>query len=254
LKYLSLILSLFLATALSAKENAKTSTQTKQDAKYSLGNEYIFADLDFSAPVVISTSSLPGDTKVGTIVYQSSDNNFYGLQNASGAANWIALNAPSGGGYVPVGTVLPYGGSSAPTGYLLCNGAAVSRATYASLFAIIGTTFGTGDGSTTFNLPNTQGVFVRGAGSQTISSISYSGTLGTAQGDQFQGHFHGPTTVLHDSTARHPTDDGGTYAQGQSGAGNQGVTGPITDGTNGTPRTGAETRPANLSLNYIIKY
>lgn len=55
---------------------------------------------------------------------------------------------------MPTGTILPYGGSTAPSGFLLCNGGAVSRTTYASLFAVIGTTYGAGDGSTTFNLPN----------------------------------------------------------------------------------------------------
>jgi microcystin-dependent protein len=55
---------------------------------------------------------------------------------------------------MPVGTILPYGGSSAPSGYLLCNGATISRTTYVNLFKVIGTTYGAGDGSTTFALPN----------------------------------------------------------------------------------------------------
>lgn len=55
------------------------------------------------------------------------------------------------------GTVLDFGGSAAPTGWLLCYGQAISRATYAPLFAAIGTTFGVGDGSTTFNLPDCRG-------------------------------------------------------------------------------------------------
>jgi len=55
------------------------------------------------------------------------------------------------------GMVLPYAGASAPTGFLLCDGAAVSRSTYADLFALISTTYGVGDGSTTFNLPNLKG-------------------------------------------------------------------------------------------------
>ena len=54
----------------------------------------------------------------------------------------------------PVGSYLLFAGKTLPTGYLLCNGAAVSRTTYAALFAVIGTTYGAGDGSTTFNLPN----------------------------------------------------------------------------------------------------
>ena len=54
----------------------------------------------------------------------------------------------------PVGAIIAYGGSSAPAGWLMCNGQAVSRTTYSSLFAIVGTAYGAGDGSTTFNLPN----------------------------------------------------------------------------------------------------
>lgn len=65
---------------------------------------------------------------------------------------------------MPPGTVLPYAGSSAPTGFLMCDGAAVSRTTYADLFAVISTTFGAGDGSTTFNVPDLRGRFAIGVG------------------------------------------------------------------------------------------
>lgn len=57
----------------------------------------------------------------------------------------------------PAGIVMPFAGSVAPQGYLLCDGSAVDRTTYATLFAVIGTTFGIGDGSTTFNLPDMSG-------------------------------------------------------------------------------------------------
>lgn len=65
---------------------------------------------------------------------------------------------------VPTGAVLPYGGTTAPGGWLLCNGQAVSRTTQATLFAVIGTTYGDGDGTTTFNLPDLSGRFPLGAG------------------------------------------------------------------------------------------
>lgn len=78
---------------------------------------------------------------------------------------------------VPTGTVLDYAGTAAPTGYLVCNGSAVSRTTYAALFAAIGTTWGNGDGSTTFNLPSLARSVTVGAGG------SGSGTLGNAVGD-----------------------------------------------------------------------
>lgn len=62
-----------------------------------------------------------------------------------------------GAGFVATAMIMPYGGASAPAGYLLCDGAAVSRTTYASLFSVVSTTYGVGDGSTTFNLPNMLG-------------------------------------------------------------------------------------------------
>lgn len=62
---------------------------------------------------------------------------------------------------VPTGSYFPFGGATAPNGYLACDGSAVSRATYANLFAVIGTTFGAGDGSTTFNVPNVAGNIIK---------------------------------------------------------------------------------------------
>ena len=86
---------------------------------------------------------------------------------------------------LPAGVVLPHGSSTVPDGFLACDGTAVSRSTYAALFAAISTTFGVGDGSTTFNLPDLRGIFPRGVGSQTISSVSYDGsTLGTKRKDR----------------------------------------------------------------------
>lgn len=66
--------------------------------------------------------------------------------------------------FLPVGAVFAFAANSAPAGCLLCNGAAVSRTTYAALFAAIGTTYGSGDGSTTFNLPNLTDRFIQGSG------------------------------------------------------------------------------------------
>lgn len=65
---------------------------------------------------------------------------------------------------IPSGSMQMYGGAASPSGWLLCNGTAVSRTTYADLFAVVGTTYGTGDGSTTFNLPNLKNRFPVGAG------------------------------------------------------------------------------------------
>lgn len=80
----------------------------------------------------------------------------------------------------PVGTVIAMAANSAPSGYLLCNGAAVSRTTYAELFAAIGTTYGAGDGSTTFNLPNLTDRFIQGSGTAgTVKSAGLPNITGT---------------------------------------------------------------------------
>lgn len=72
-----------------------------------------------------------------------------------------------GGSPVPTGSMFPYAAASAPSGFLLCDGSAVSRTTNATLFGIIGTTYGAGDGSTTFNLPDTRGRTMIGTGTGT---------------------------------------------------------------------------------------
>ena len=90
---------------------------------------------------------------------------------------------------IPTGTVWTYAGTTAPTGWLFCDGTAISRTTYAALFAAIGTTYGVGDGSTTFNLPDTKGRVIAGkeASETRITSAvaGFSGaTLGAAGGAQ----------------------------------------------------------------------
>jgi microcystin-dependent protein len=93
----------------------------------------------------------------------------------------------SGSGSIPVGTIFDYAGTTPPSGYLLCYGQAVSRATYADLFALLGTAFGTGDGSTTFNLPDLRGRVSAGKDDMGGSAASrltnaVSGVTGTTLG------------------------------------------------------------------------
>lgn len=146
----------------------------------------------------------------------------------------------------PTGTVLTFAMSTPPTGWLKCNGQAVSRTTYANLFALIGTTFGTGDGSTTFNLPDLRGQFIRGFDDG--KGVDSGRTFGSAQADDFKAHTH--------STAIHPS--------GEENAG-YGLTSSVsfTDRVmvNGTGTSvqssstgGTETRPKNIALLYCIRY
>lgn len=93
-----------------------------------------------------------------------------------------------GNDLIPSGTILAFGSTSTPAGYLECNGQAVSRSTYATLFSVISTTYGVGDGSTTFNVPDTQSRSLMGEdGTNAI------GTQSTAAGAS--------TTVTSGSTA-----------------------------------------------------
>ena len=82
---------------------------------------------------------------------------------------------------LPAGVMLPYGGSSSPTGWLECNGSAISRSTYATLFAAISTTYGVGDGSSTFNLPDLRNGTWIGRGTRTV--VSTGGNDAVSTGD-----------------------------------------------------------------------
>lgn len=105
----------------------------------------------------------------------------------------LAMSAAVPGALAPTGVVLPFAGATAPTGWLLCAGQIVSRATYAALFAVIGTAHGAGDGSTTFALPDMRGRVAAGkddmggsaAGRLTTAGSGVNGvTLGAAGGAQ----------------------------------------------------------------------
>jgi microcystin-dependent protein len=107
--------------------------------------------------------------------------------------------------YMPIGAIMPFAGSTAPTSWLFCSGQLVSRATYATLFGIISTTYGVGDGSTTFGIPDLRGRTPIGfdaaqaSGRLTAAGCGInSGTLGAVGGNQFeQAHIHGVTDGAH---------------------------------------------------------
>ena len=177
---------------------------------------------------------------------------------ADGAVTSAKLAADAA---VPAGAVMPFAMNSAPFGWLAANGDAVSRSTYAALFSAIGTTHGSGDGSTTFNLPDLRGIFVRGSGSQAISGITYNKTFAAKEGDALQGHRHlvkeQDGTQVIGSTLNASGGGSGTVEAPDDHAGiNRGNTEArdvISDTINGTPRIASETRPANIALLYCIK-
>lgn len=162
---------------------------------------------------------------------------------------------------VPTGVINPFAGTTAPTGWLACDGSAVSRATYAALYSVIGDAYGEGDGSTTFNLPDLRGRFLRGvdgatgrdpnAATRTASNTggNTGDNVGSVQADAMQGHWHNLNTTASALAS------GGSFSRlnPAGSADNNVVRDPVTDGVNGTPRTSSETRPINVYVNFIIK-
>lgn len=140
----------------------------------------------------------------------------------------------------PPGLVAFFARSAAPTGWLKANGAAISRTAYAELFAAIGTTFGPGDGTNTFNLPDMRGEFVRGWDDG--RGIDAERALGSWQADEFKAHAHGTKFDNRNGIDGDAFYKGGRYwADGSAGF-----------DTN--PAGGAETRPRNRALLACIKW
>ncbi len=141
---------------------------------------------------------------------------------------------------VPAGAVQAFAINSAPAGWLAANGAAVSRSTYAALFSAIGTTYGVGDGSTTFALPDLRGYFVRGSG--TNSDGTAAGTFGAKQADELKSHTHSYGDVRNGITSIFLNPGGSGMDQ-------------AVDTTRTTAATGGtETRPKNIAMLYCIKF
>jgi hypothetical protein len=168
----------------------------------------------------------------------------------------------SGLGIVPIGSIIPYAGHDSqenpavnlPPGWLLCNGQTVSRSTYAALYQVISDLYGSGDSSTTFNLPDYRGMFLRGvdagAGNDPDSAartaqVNQSGGSGSATGkevgsrqaDEFANHTHFYWQAQY--TGGHGEFDGSSDWNSNQ----------TTTGSNG----GNETRPKNVYVNYLIR-
>lgn len=153
--------------------------------------------------------------------------------------------------------------STAPSGWLKANGAEVSRTTYAKLFAALSTTYGAGNGTTTFNLPDLRGEFIRGWDDG--RGIDAGRLLGHAQGDLIKGHDHTGTTTQNGAHT-HSTSTGLSWAMRNNpgldsayggwgiGEGNMQSAGSHTHSFTTNLTGGAETRPRNIALLAIIKY
>lgn len=171
------------------------------------------------------------------------------------------INAIIAAGNAFAGTIIAFGGASAPAGFLACDGSAISRTTYADLFTAIGTTWGVGDGSTTFNLPDLRGAFLRGTSTHGTNTMAdgnaFAGPLvGSFENDQMQGHYHQAAAAQASGGASiwSPEYWSASRSDTLSDVTEQLVQEPTNDGTNGAPRSGDETRPFNAGILYCIKY
>lgn len=163
-------------------------------------------------------------------------------------------------GAVPVGSVTAFAGSSAPNGWLMCGGQTVSRTQYASLFSVIGTTYGAGDGSTTFALPDLRGRVPAGEddmGGTAANRITNAGAgiVGTTLGASGGSQTH---TLTESQIPSH--SHGWTYTSGGGGTTSGGGVPPHNStpaGSGGTGNTGGGGAHNNVQptiiLNYIIK-
>lgn len=174
--------------------------------------------------------------------------------NSDGSLNRIAggtLYADA-----PLGTILAFGGTSAPAGWMICQGQAISRTTYAKLFAIIGTAFGSGDGSTTFNIPDLRGEFLRGAGTNSHSGQGNGGSVGTHQNaTTIDSSIMEQTT--HQLVKGYAGDSNYTDVTNADSSSRTGLTGnayfAVEQAITAVYTDHVTTRPTNTSVNYIIK-
>ena len=252
-----------------------------------------------TARVLISDSGLDISNGLPIRFQDSSGSPFVALKSPSSLSGNITFTLPStivNGGFlqtdgsgtlsfatpdsVPTGCVFCRAVASVPAGYLECNGAAVSRTTYSALFAVIGTQYGSGNGSSTFNLPDLRGEFVRGfdngrgvdsgrsinnpQGSQNVShNHSYGNNGITVSG---ANHNHNIRKIsLQPSIANvaitlgsgqgyqigYATNNNGQTGQAVQNSGNLSMSGTV--GITINNAGGNESRPRNVAMMYIIR-
>ena len=203
-----------------------------------------------------------------TLTLPSTDGNANDVLQSDGSGNLSFAALPQA---VPTGTVHLFATTTAPSGYIECDGRAVSRTTEADLFAIIGTTWGEGDGSSTFNVPDLRGEFVRGwddgrgvdsgrsfASAQTYQNASHNHSVTDP------GHNHSINDPGHIHQVQYSNSDSGDGVIEESGTGLSGQE-PTLSATTGITINnastgisiqnsgGSEVRVRNIAMMYVIK-
>ena len=241
--------------SLSTGNALKIIKGTELDAEFNNISTAVATKANLLSPTFTGTPVLPTGTLATT---QSAGNNTTAI--ATTAFVKTAIDA------IPVsvtsGSMLMWPTATAPSGYLLCNGQAVSRSTYATLFAVTSTVYGVGDGSTTFNVPDLRDRFPIGAG----TTYSAGGTGGSADAIVVS-HTHTATSTVTDPSHSHSasgivgvggggfaTSSPGTAASGSVGTGSSstGISVATTNASTGSSGTGANL-PPYLGIHFIIK-
>ena len=237
-----------------------------------------------TARVSISDAGLDVVNGLPIRLQDSSGSPFVSLKSPSSLSGNVALTLPSSitnGGFlqtdgsgnlsfqivagVPTGSVFCMAVISIPSGYLECNGTAVSRSTYSALFAVIGTAYGSGNGSSTFNLPDLRGEFIRGV--DRGRGVDSGRNIATSQGSQNSSHNHSASSTSSVSDPGHnhsmsvgffnSLSSGGALAFRDAGTSNRinnantGIS--VSTSTSIGNQGGNESRPRNVAMMYIIK-
>mgnify|MGYP000397329044 FL=1 len=195
---------------------------------------------------------------------QTTDGRYYFDSSVGSTGAWRSTPVPVGG--LPAGSIIQWASSTIPTNWLLADGTAVSRSTYASLFAAIGTQYGTGDGSTTFNLPDLRGRIPVGRNGGSFGTLAATGGAETVTltANNLPAHNH-PVTDPGHSHHMGPRIGGGSsgwgtvIGAGYTGGADQpywysgGAGTGITVGNNTTTNSAVNNLQPYLVVNYIIK-
>ena len=218
------------------------------------GIDQTFADARYLQITAAATTylALAGGTLTGNLTLPGVPTTT-NMAATKGYVDTQIAGIPAATDMTPAGTVIWTARTTAPTGYLKANGAAVSRTTYATLFAAIGTLYGVGDNSTTFNLPDLRGEFVRGWDDG--RGIDTGRTMGSNQAQSYQSHNHSITDVQHSHSYQSASSgENCVVGSGRAVEAISQSTGLAFTGITGTNNSGGtETRPRNIALLGCIK-
>jgi microcystin-dependent protein len=238
------------------------SSQTGSAGNFNVNGNLVVSGTSTLTGATAITGALSGSTATFSGAISSVSPSFTGTPTAPTASvgnssTQIATTAFVQANGAPTGIINMWPTGTAPAGFLLCDGTAVSRSTYAALYAVVGTTFGSGDGSTTFNVPNY------------TNRMPYGTTIGATGGSAnavVVSHTHTAASIVADpqhshTTAFGPRLGGGTSAVSNSDGGysplttnsvSTGITVATTNSTEGVSGTNANL-PPYLGINFIIK-